>query len=75
MGFTPVPYHQEYQLYKNQAAKFPAILDNFYLMLAVSSKFQQGWVVMAEGEKVVKFLKRARRVWGVFSQVMGHSVL
>ena len=42
--FTLVSYLQEYPLYKNQAAKFLAILDSFLLGVV---KFQHGWVVGA----------------------------
>ena len=52
MCFTLVHYVQEHQLKKNQAAKFPAILDSFYLVLA---QFQQGWAAGAEGGKVLSF--------------------
>jgi len=47
---------QDYPLYKNQAAKFPSILDIFfYLVLTVSGKFQYGWVAGAEGGQVGGF--------------------
>ena len=36
-------------LYKNQAAKFLAILDSFYLVFTVSAEFQHGWVVGVDG--------------------------
>ena len=43
--FMLVSYFQEHPLYKNQAAKFPAILDSFfYLVLTVSGVFQYRWV-------------------------------
>jgi len=42
-NFHTITYLQNHLLYKNQAAKFPAILDSFfYLVLTVSGEFQHG---------------------------------
>jgi len=45
-------------LYKNLGAKFPTILDNFYLVLTVSGEFQHGW---AGGRQDGSFKERG--VW------------
>ena len=72
---TLVPYLQEHQLYKNQAAKFPTILGSIYSVLTVSGKFQQGWVAEAEGgqDGGFNFLRERRR--DALGQVMGYSEL
>ena len=58
--FIVIPYLQDHPLHKNQATKFPAILDIFYLVLSVSSEFQHGQVVEARGgqDGGSKILKR-----------------
>ena len=44
--FTLVSYLQEHPLYKNKAAKFPTIVDSFYLVLTILGEFQHGGVVV-----------------------------
>jgi len=53
--FTLISYLQGHPFYKNQAAKFPAILDGFYLALTVIGEFQQNWVKGAGGWPVDGF--------------------
>jgi len=42
-------YIQDHSLYKNQTAKFPAILDSFCLVLTISGEFKYRWVAGARG--------------------------
>jgi len=68
--FTLIPYLQEHPLCKNQAAKFPTILDNFFTQCSL---YQHGWVAGAVGRQDggFKFVKRK----DALGQVMGHARL
>ena len=59
---------RDHPLYKNQAAKFPAILDSF--LNSASGEFKHGWVVGAGGRQDVGLRERCRDVLG---QDMGHT--
>ena len=45
---------QDHSLYKNQTAKFPAILDSFSV-LTISGEFKYQWVAGARGRQDVSF--------------------
>ena len=59
--FTLIPYLLDYPLYKNQAAKFPAILDCFYSVSTISGEFQHGWVAEARLMPTIY----ASIIWGI----------